>query len=115
MTNPKDWEDKKSYVETEIINILKLYVENYLLDSEKGFKTLEEQKNRLNILNSGTCEIVKDASEYLGISTNEIIGMIRQCLDEEEINPEIKENFSEEYNLLRQALKGLEQKDQIDR
>ena len=41
--------------------------------------------------------------------------MIRQCLDEEEINPEIKENFSEEYNLLRQALKGLEQKDQIDR
>ena len=115
MTNPKEWDDKKNYVETEIINILKLYVETYLLDSEKGFNTLEERRNRLNMLNNGICEILKDASEHLGISTNEITDLITQCLDEEEINPETKANFGEEYNLLRQALNGLEQKDQLEK
>ena len=106
---------KKVFIEDEILKLIELYIETYMVESEKGFKTLEERKNRLNILNSGIFEIIQDGAEHLGIEVSEVVDVIRECIDEKELNPEIKANFSEEYNLLRQALKGLERKEQLEK
>ena len=114
MSNQKNI-DNKAFVENEILSLIKLYVETYMIESEKGFKSLEERRNRFKILNNGILDIIQDGSEHLGISTNEIADIILECLIEEEINPEIKAKYKEEYDLIRQELKGIEQRMQEER
>ena len=105
----------KTYVENEILGLLKLYTESYMIDSEKGYKTLEDRENRQIVLTNGIREIIQDAAEQLDVSIKEIAGIIKECLTKDEINPKIRVNYAEEFNLIRKALTNIEEIEQIEK
>lgn len=104
-------EDYKSYIENETLSIITFYVEAYMSDSEKGFKTLEERRNRLTKLKKATHEVLQDSSDISGISLEEIKNIIKNYLGNERNNAEKRQNYEEEYALIEEILDGLTKED----
>ena len=117
MNDPRKWknEEKVAYVQNQTLKMLELYIESYLIDDEKGFKTLKERDKRLSILSNGIHELIQDSSEFLGISQNEIIDIIEECLLKKQLNAEIRKNYNEEYDLLRKMLKEVVEKEDLEK
>lgn len=108
--------DKIFYVEAETLAIVKLYVEAYMRDAEKGFKTLSEKEARREKLKTATQEVIEETSDLLGISIEEIISIIKGCLKEDRKGAEKRKNYEEEYALLEEVLESLNKsKDEQER
>ena len=117
MKNAKEWEesDKENYIQHDILRIIKLYVEQYVIDSDKGFKNLEEKIKRQQMLSDGINDVIQECSKDLGISTTKIVASLKTYFDQNSTNAEIRKNYDEEYALIRKILDEVLQKEDLER
>lgn len=98
-------EEKIIQIENDVLSLVSLYVEAYLIAKEKGFTTKEEEKIRLVILKENIYDFLREKSAELQVSIEEIIEVIQRVKkDQQTYASESRKNYIAEDMLIEDII-----------
>jgi len=89
------------------LKLIKLHVEAFMVESEKGFSSNEERNEKLQALRVSIFRVLENESQKMGVSIEEVIAQFQKEIQDEQKNYMTKYRYKAEYYYIDKILSEL--------
>ena len=89
------------------LKLIKLHVEAFMIESEKGFSSKEERSEKLQALRVSIYRVIENESQKMGVSFEEVVAQFQKEIHDEQKNYLTKIRYKPEYYYIDKILSEL--------
>ena len=84
---------EKLYVENNLLAVIKLYVESFMLEYDKGFKSNKEKEEKRDSAKKEIFKAIEEKSKLFGVSVEELLIELKTLVFEYKANEKEKQEW----------------------